>query len=84
MIRFMRDLNIKAVEYFETVARTGTVGAAAAELGVTPSAVSQQLRLLEGQFGVRLFRRERRKLILTQEGEILFQTATAAPSSCSQ
>ena len=78
MIRFMRDLNIKAVEYFETVARTGTVGAAAAELGVTPSAVSQQLRLLEAQFGVRLFRRERRKLILTQEGEILFQTATQA------
>lgn len=74
----MRDINIKAIEYFETVARQGSVTGAAAELGVTPSAVSQQLRLLEEQFGVRLFRRERRKLILTQEGDILYQTATHA------
>lgn len=74
----MRDINIKAIECFETVARKGSVGAAAHELGVTPSAVSQQLRQLEAQFGVRLFRRERRRLILTQEGDILYQTATQA------
>lgn len=74
----MRDINIKAIECFETVARQGSVGAAAVELGVTPSAVSQQIRLLEAQFGIRLFRRERRKLILTHDGDILFQTATHA------
>lgn len=74
----MRDINIKAIEYFESVARLGTVTRSAQELGVTPSAVSQQIRLLEGQFGVRLFRREKRRLILTQDGEILFQTATQA------
>ena len=42
----MRDINIRATEYFESVARLGTVTKAAQELGVSPSAVSQQLRIL--------------------------------------
>ena len=74
----MRDINLKATEYFEAVARLGTVTKAAAELGVSPSAVSQQIRHLEGQFGVKLFRRERRRLILTLDGDRLFQTTTQA------
>lgn len=43
----MRDLNLKAMEYFEAVARLGTMTKAAQELGVSPSAVSQQLTSLE-------------------------------------
>ncbi|MFP1631290.1 LysR family transcriptional regulator [Zhengella sp. ZM62] len=74
----MRDINIKATEYFEAVARLGSVTKAALELGVSPSAVSQQIRNLESQFGVRLFRREKRKLILTLDGDRLFQTTTQA------
>jgi DNA-binding transcriptional LysR family regulator len=74
----MRDLNIKATEYFEAVARLGTVTKAAGELGVSPSAVSQQVRLLETQFGVKLFRREKRRLVLTLDGDRLFQTASQA------
>ncbi|MCB1427035.1 MAG: LysR family transcriptional regulator [Zhengella sp.] len=74
----MRDINIKATEYFEAVARLGSVTKAAQELGVSPSAVSQQIRNLESQFGVRLFRREKRKLILTLDGDRLFQTTTQA------
>jgi LysR family glycine cleavage system transcriptional activator len=74
----MRDINIKAVEYFESVARLGSVTKSAAELGVSPSAVSQQIRILETQFGVKLFRREKRRLVLTLDGDILFQTATQA------
>jgi len=74
----MRDINLKATEYFEAVARLGTVTKAAAELGVSPSAVSQQIRHLETQFGVRLFRREKRRLVLTLDGDRLFQTATQA------
>ncbi|WP_319413786.1 LysR family transcriptional regulator [uncultured Cohaesibacter sp.] len=77
----MRDINIKATEYFESVARLGSVTKAAGELGVSPSAVSQQIRLLETQFGVNLFRREKRKLVLTQEGDRLFQTTTQAFSA---
>ena len=74
----MRDLNLKATEYFEAVARLGTVTRAADELGVSASAVSQQIRALEEQFGVKLFRREKRRLILTLDGDRLFQTTGQA------
>lgn len=74
----MRDLNIKATLYFEAVARLGSVTKAAAELGVSPSAASQQIRTLEQQLGVRLFRREKRKLVLTLDGDRLFRTSTQA------
>jgi LysR family transcriptional regulator, glycine cleavage system transcriptional activator len=74
----MRDINLKATEYFEAVARLGTVTKAAQELGVSPSAVSQQISSLEAQFGVRLFRREKRRLILTLDGDRLFQTTAQA------
>jgi LysR family transcriptional regulator, glycine cleavage system transcriptional activator len=74
----MRDLNLKATEHFESVARLGSVTKAAEELGVTPSAVSQQVRLLEAQFGIKLFRRERRRLVLTLDGDRLYQTTTQA------
>lgn len=74
----MGEINLKATESFEAVARLGSVTKAAQELGVTPSAVSQQLGLLEAQLGVRLFRREKRRLILTLDGDRLFQTTTQA------
>tara|TARA_R110000751_G_scaffold305026_1_gene421022 strand:- start:11671 stop:12663 length:993 start_codon:yes stop_codon:yes gene_type:complete len=77
----MRDINIRATEYFEAVARLGTVTKAASELGISPSAVSQQIRILEEQFGVRLFRREKRRLVLTLDGDRLFQTTTQAFSA---
>jgi LysR family glycine cleavage system transcriptional activator len=74
----MSGLNLSAMTHFEAVARLGGVAKAAEELKVTPSAVSQQLRLLEHQLGVRLFRREKRHLSLTIDGERLYQTATQA------
>ena len=77
----MRDINIRAIEHFEAVARLGTVTKAATEIGVSPSAVSQQIKLLEAQFGVKLFRREKRRLVLTLDGDRLFQTTTQAFSA---
>jgi DNA-binding transcriptional LysR family regulator len=74
----MRDINLKATEYFEAVARLGTVTKAAQELGVSPSAVSQQVSALEVQFGVKLFRREKRRLTLTLDGDRLYQTTSQA------
>lgn len=73
-----RNLNLNAFVYFEAVARRGTLTRAAEELSVSPSAVSQQIKLLEQQLGVRLFRREGRILSLTLEGEQLFQTSNTA------
>lgn len=47
-------------------------------MSVSPSAVSQQIKLLEQQLGVKLFRRESRQLSLTLEGEQLYQTCSTA------
>jgi len=70
--------NLKAYLYFETVARRGTITRAAEELSVSPSAVSQQIKLLEQRMGIRLFRRDGRLLSLTLEGEQLFQASSTA------
>ncbi|WP_439122131.1 LysR substrate-binding domain-containing protein [Marivita sp.] len=70
--------NLNAYLYFETVARRGTITRAAEELSVSPSAVSQQIKLLEQRLGIKLFRRDGRTLSLTLEGEQLFQSSTTA------
>lgn len=73
-----RDLNLNSMAHFEAVARLGGIARASEELQVSASAVSQQIRLLEHQLGVKLFHREKRHLRLTIDGERLFQTATQA------
>lgn len=57
------------------VARTGSLAAAAAELGYTPSAVSQQLRALERDAGTIVVERRGRGIALTEPGKILAQHA---------
>lgn len=69
---------LHALAHFEAVSRLGTVAAAAKELAVSPSAVSHQIRTLETAMGVGLFRRVRRRLLLTEAGERLFLAATDA------
>ncbi len=73
-----RGQNLNAYLYFECVARRGSSARAAEEIGVSPSAVSQQIKLLEQQLGVKLFRRNGRALHLTLEGEQLFQASSTA------
>jgi LysR family glycine cleavage system transcriptional activator len=55
---------------FESTARLGAVTAAAAELGLTQSAVSRQIAALEARLAVQLFARERQRLHLTRAGEV--------------
>lgn len=57
---------------FEAAARLGSFKAAAAELAVTPTAISHQIRLLEKFCGQPLFRRHPRPVTLTGAGERLF------------
>ena len=73
-----RTPNLNGFMYFETVARRGTISRAAEEMSVSPSAVSQQIKLLEQNLGITLFRRKGRVLSLTLEGEQLFQSASVA------
>jgi LysR family glycine cleavage system transcriptional activator len=54
---------------FEAAARHSSFTAAAEELNLTPAAVSQQIRLLEGHVGVQLFRRLPRGVVLSDQGQ---------------
>ena len=63
---------------FEAAARTLSFTAAAEEIGLTQSAVSQQVKSLETRLGVPLFIRKPRSLALTDEGrKLLPQVASA-------
>lgn len=59
---------LNALRTFETVGRLQSVRGAAAELMVTPGAVSRQIRVLESWLGVSLFRHDGRSLCLTTKG----------------
>lgn len=61
-------LPLLALRAFTETGRLGSLKAAAQTLGVTPGAVSQQIRLLEDRLGVALFVRERHGVRLTQAG----------------
>jgi LysR family glycine cleavage system transcriptional activator len=69
----MRDLPpLTELRAFEAAARHMSFKQAAAELGVTPTAISHQIKLLERHCGQPLFRRRPRPLALTWAGEQLF------------
>jgi LysR family transcriptional regulator, glycine cleavage system transcriptional activator len=53
---------------FEAAARTGSFASAAAELNVTPAAVSRMVKLLEERLGIPLFQRQANRLTLTPAG----------------
>ena len=61
--------SLNGVRAFEAAARTGSFVAAAAELGVTPAAVSRLVRLLEERLGTALFDRHANRLVPTAAGE---------------
>lgn len=69
MIRPYIPLN--ALRAFEGAARHSSFTNAAIELGVTPAALSHQVKALEERLGVPLFRRLPRGLSLTDEGQAL-------------
>ncbi len=59
---------LSAVRVFEAAARHENFTAAADELGMTQAAVSYQIKLLEERLGAPLFRREKRRVILSDAG----------------
>ena len=62
---------LQSLRVFEACARAGNFSRAAAELGVTTTAVSQRIRDLEQRLGVALFRRHGPRVTLTDAGRIL-------------
>jgi len=74
--RFLPPLN--GLRAFEAAARLGSFAAAGNELGVTPGAVSQQVRGLEERLGVLLFERRPQSLAPTGPARALLPVLTEA------
>jgi DNA-binding transcriptional LysR family regulator len=74
-------LGVWRLQLLREVARRGTIRAAAAAMSITPSAVSQQLKLLEAEAGVALLEHHGRRVRLTEAGEALVRHADAVTAS---
>ena len=74
----VRDFDLlKSLEIFLVVAEVGNMTAAAGRLHITQSAISQQIKMLEQDFGGPLFYRDVRPLRLTPAGATLKNRAGA-------
>ncbi len=71
--RSRRPLSLTNLRAFEAVARTLNFGVAAEELHVTQSAVSRQIKGLEGELGAQLFVRGTRHVQITPDGQSLLR-----------
>lgn len=64
-------MELRRLQYFETLARELHFGRAADRLHITQSALSQQIRVLEREIGATLIVRSSRKVRLSRAGEVL-------------
>lgn len=69
---------VRAIEILIKAVELGSLRKAAAMLGVSPQAASQTLAQLEQQLGVRLLHRTTRRIALTDEGNMLLESAQPA------
>ncbi|WP_170528452.1 LysR family transcriptional regulator [Ruegeria arenilitoris] len=70
-------MNWDKLRIFHAVADAGSLTHAGDKLNLSQSAVSRQVRALEESLGATLFHRHARGLILTEQGELLFDATTA-------
>ena len=71
-------LPLLGLRAFVEVGRSGSMKLAARRIGVTPGAVSQQVKALEARIGLSLFDRLNRDVRLTPDGKRLFGETSAA------
>ncbi|MDE2077696.1 MAG: LysR family transcriptional regulator [Burkholderiales bacterium] len=71
----LEQLNFHHLFYFWRVAKTGHLTRAAQELHVSQSALSAQIKQLEDRLGEPLFEREKRRLLLTETGQLVLSYA---------
>ena len=68
-------MELRVLRYFLAVAREENITKAAALLHVTQPTLSRQLRQLEEELGVKLFRRSQYRVVLTDDGMLLRRRA---------
>ena len=68
-------MDIRLMQYYLAVVREGNISAATEALHVSQPALSRQMKDLEEELGVTLFRRGSRRITLTEEGMILRKRA---------
>lgn len=73
----LRGFDLRQLEYFCTVARTGSFTKAAEELGIAQPSLSEQIARLEQALGAPLFERLTRRVELTPLGEAILGKAKA-------
>jgi DNA-binding transcriptional LysR family regulator len=73
-----RQPSLNAVRAFVAAARLGSLKAAAADLGVTPGAISHHVKQLESEIGKPLFVRRNNSIELTRDGKQLFDAVAPA------
>jgi len=66
-------MDFKRLGYFAQVAELGSLLRTSVKLGITQPSLSRQMRLLEEELGVTLFRRGARGMTLTEPGEMLYR-----------
>lgn len=66
--------NLRAMGVYACVVERGSFSGAAKDLGITTSAVSQQIRSLEQELNVTLLHRSTRKISMTEAGQAFFQS----------
>ncbi|SKC98535.1 DNA-binding transcriptional regulator, LysR family [Burkholderia sp. YR290] len=69
---------LRALQVFEAVGRCGGVTEAAKRLGISPGAVSQQIKLLEDTLGLHLTQKDGKRLSLTSIGRQYHESCAAA------
>ncbi len=68
-------MELRVLQYFLTVAREGNITRAASLLHITQPTLSRQLMQMEEELGVKLFRRGKHNILLTEEGMLLRRRA---------
>jgi molybdate transport repressor ModE-like protein len=76
--------DLRALELLVVVARTGSLSAAAAELGITQQAASSRIRTAETLVGAPLLTRTRRGSALTQTGDLVVHWASRVVDAAEQ